>query len=188
MSGQQASSTSKEKAVFGGGCFWCTEAVFQRLRGVHQVTSGYTGGTTATPRYEDLHDKKTGHVEAVEVDYDPTVISYETLLDVFFGSHDPTTINRQGNDAGEEYRSVIFYAKEQHKEAAVAKIHELTWLKVFDSPIVTTVEPLTTFFPAEPEHQDFYNRNPESSYCQVIITPKIIKLRQKFVHLLKDQS
>ena len=175
-----------EKAIFGGGCFWCTEAVFQRLRGVIRVASGYTGGVTANPTYNDLHYRQTGHVEAIQVEFDPAEISYETLLDVFFGSHDPTTVNRQGNDVGEEYRSVIFYSNEAQKQAADTKIRQLVTDKVFEQPIVTTVEALAQFYPAEPEQQNFYNNNPTSSYCQVIISPKIAKLRQKYAHLLKS--
>jgi peptide-methionine (S)-S-oxide reductase len=177
-----------ETAVFGGGCFWCTEAVFQRLRGVSKVISGYTGGKTENPTYNDLHYRNTGHVEAVEASYDPSQISYETLLDVFFGSHDPTSVNQQGNDIGPEYRSVIFYQNDIQKNMAEKKIIELTNEQVFSEPIVTTVEPRTKFYPAEAEHQNFYENNQKIPYCQVIISPKIAKLRQKYAHLLKGDA
>jgi peptide-methionine (S)-S-oxide reductase len=140
----------------------------------------------ANPTYDDLHYRTTGHLEAIDVTYDPVEISYETLLEVFFGSHDPTTLNRQGNDVGEEYRSVIFYTSEKQHQTAEVKIRELSEAQVFNQPIVTTVEPLTTFYPAEAEHQNFYENNQQIIYCQVIISPKIAKLRQKYAHLLKN--
>lgn len=178
---------TSEVAVFGGGCFWCTEAVFKRLRGVLDVTPGYTGGTTKNPTYDALHYRNTDHVEVVEFTYDPGKVSYQTLLDVFFGTHDPTTLNRQANDVGPEYRSVIFYANKKQKKLAESTIKQLETDHVFAQPIVTTVEPLTKFYPAEPEHKDFYERNQQNSYCQIVISPKIAKFRQKYANLLKEQ-
>ncbi|USN53369.1 MAG: peptide-methionine (S)-S-oxide reductase MsrA [Candidatus Nomurabacteria bacterium] len=177
---------SSALATFASGCFWCTEAVFKRLRGVLKVGSGYTGGTTEHPNYAALHQSRTGHAEAVQVEFDPSVIPYERLLDVFFATHDPTTLNRQGNDIGEEYRSVIFYHSEEQKAAAEGMIQKLEQEKVFANPIVTSIEPAQKFYPAEAEHQDFYDRNPNKPYCQIVIDPKIAKLRQKFAEYLKD--
>ena len=177
--------TKFETAVFGGGCFWCTEAVFRRLRGVSKTVPGYTGGTSVNPAYNDLHERDTGHVEALRVEFDPTQISYGTLLDVFFGTHDPTTLNRQGNDSGPQYRSVIYFTDETQKALATQKITRLTTDQVFNQPIVTTIEPLKTFYPAEPEHRDYYEKNQQNPYCQVVISPKIAKLRQHYAQFLK---
>lgn len=179
-------SSHIQLATFANGCFWCTEAIFKRLRGVEKVISGYTGGTTENPSYFSLHQSPTGHAEAVQVEFDSSVIPYERLLDVFFATHDPTTLNRQGNDIGEEYRSVIFYHNDEQKAAAEGMIRKLEQEKVFSNPIVTTIEPAKPFYPAEAEHQDFYDRNPDKPYCQIVIDPKIAKLRQKFAKYLKD--
>lgn len=175
-----------ETAVFGGGCFWCTEAVFQRLRGVKKVTSGYAGGSLPNPSYEAVSTGTTGHAEVIKVEYDPDEISYPDLLDVFFGTHDPTTLNRQGNDVGTQYRSVIFYANDEQKEKAEKAIQELSAQNVFDKPIVTTLEPLGTFYEAESYHKDYYNQNQSKPYCQVVISPKVKKLREKFAPLLRE--
>ncbi len=173
-------------AVFGGGCFWCTEAIFQRLRGVVAVTSGYAGGHTANPTYEEVASRQTGHAEVIRVEFHPHEVSYSVLLDIFFSFHDPTTVDRQGNDVGPEYRSVIFTTDDTQIAEAEAYIRKLEADKVFSAPIVTTVEPLTNFYPAEPNHQNFYNNNERSSYCQIIISPKIAKLRKSFSNLLHD--
>ena len=175
-----------ERAVVAGGCFWCLDAAFRQLRGVLEVTSGYTGGTTSDPDYNSVCTGTTGHVEAVSVTFDPSVITYNDLLTVFFGFHDPTSLNRQGNDIGTEYRSAIFTVNDQQATEAQAMIETLTQNQTFSKPIVTTIEPLTTFYPAESEHQDFYRKNPGSGYCSVIISPKLAKLREHFSTLLKS--
>lgn len=173
-------------AVFGGGCFWCTEAVFQKLRGVHSVLSGYAGGHTENPTYTEVSSKATGHAEVIKVEYDPQIISYRDLLEVFFATHDPTTLNQQGYDKGPEYRSIILYTTEQQKQEAGEIITELTQEKAYPNPIVTTVEPLEKFFEAEDEHKNFYRNNPSSPYCQVVINPKIQKFKEKFASLIEE--
>ena len=179
-------SNSIEHAVFANGCFWCTEAVFQRLEGVHSVVSGYTGGTIKNPAYREVCQGRTGHAEGIKIDFDPFVISFETLLEVFFATHDPTTLNRQGNDVGTQYRSAIFYTNEVQKKQALAFIEVLTKAKVFSSPIVTEVNPLDVFYLAEEAHHEYYNQNKEQPYCQFIITPKIDKIKQYFADKLKQ--
>jgi methionine-S-sulfoxide reductase len=174
-----------QSIVFGGGCFWCVEAVFKMLTGVEQVTSGYTGGTLPNPSYEDICTGKTGHTEVVQILYNPTIIDLEELLTVFFTSHDPTTPNQQGNDIGTQYRSVIFYTTLEQKQAAEQFIQELVNNKTFSRPIVTQINPLDRFYPAESYHQNYYANNQNQPYCQLVINPKIIKLKQKFAHLLK---
>jgi peptide-methionine (S)-S-oxide reductase len=177
-----------EVAVFGGGCFWCTEAVFDELRGVRSVVSGYAGGKTNKPTYEQVCSGSTGHAEVIRIEFDPAVISFRDLMTVFFATHDPTTLNRQGNDAGTQYRSAIFYADEQQKQAAAAFIKELDAAKSFRNPIVTTLEPLTEFFAAEDYHQKYYANNPYQPYCQYMIPPKLNKLHKQFEDLLKSHS
>jgi len=179
------SSKQIEIAVFGGGCFWCTEAVFERLRGVESVTSGYAGGETEDPTYEEVSAGQTGHAEVLRVEYDPTEISYETLLNVFFATHDPTTMNQQGSDVGTQYRSIILYSNDSQRREAEAFIEKLSNEDVFDAPIVTEVKLLEEFYEAEEYHREYYRNNPDKPYCQAIITPKIAKLRQKFAPLLK---
>ena len=174
-----------ETATLAGGCFWCLEAVFMRLRGVDRVESGYAGGQVENPTYRAVCNGTTGHAEVVQVDFDPKQISYRELLEVFFAIHDPTTLNRQGNDVGTQYRSAIFYHDDKQKQEAERAIEEFTEQKVWDSPIVTEVVPLTKFYPAEEYHREYYDRNPEQGYCQVIISPKVSKLRQKFAEKLK---
>ena len=168
--------------VFGGGCFWCTEAIFRELRGVSSVMPGYAGGSTPNPTYDSVCTGKTGHAEVSQVDYDSSQISLEDLLTVFFATHDPTSLNRQGNDVGTEYRSVIFYTAQDQKELAqefIAKLNE-------EGPqVVTEVKPLDEFYPAEEYHRQYYEKNPENSYCQVIISPKLEKLKDRFNQLLK---
>lgn len=175
-------------AVFGGGCFWCVEAVFDQLRGVHSVISGYAGGTTKNPTYEQVCSGRTGHAEVVKVEFDPTAISLRDLMTVFFSTHDPTTLNRQGNDVGTQYRSTILYADEEQKQEAASFIKELEEAKTFKEPIVTTLEPLTEFYPAEEYHQKYYANNPYQSYCQYMIPPKLSKLKKQFSELLKSHA
>jgi peptide-methionine (S)-S-oxide reductase len=173
------------EATLGGGCFWCTEAVFQRVRGVEKVISGYSGGTVpGKPTYREICSGRTGHAEVVRVLFDPSQISYRDLLLVFMGTHDPTTLNRQGADVGTQYRSVIFYHDAQQQKEAESVLEELK--QYFDAPIVTEVSPLTNFFEAEEEHQNYYNSHTRQGYCQYVISPKLEKLRRTFAPLLKD--
>ncbi|MFC1598831.1 peptide-methionine (S)-S-oxide reductase MsrA [Patescibacteria group bacterium] len=174
-----------QTAYFAGGCFWCTEAVFKQLKGIEQVNSGYAGGTQDKPSYEEVSAGKTGHTETIEVKFDPTIILYEDLLNVFFTSHDPTTLNRQGNDVGDQYRSAIFYTDEDQKKQAEQYIAKLTKDKVFENPIVTELKPLEQFFPAEDYHHDYYNQNKNKPYCLLVINPKLDKIKKKFVNLIK---
>ena len=175
-------------AVFGGGCFWCTEAVFDELRGVGSVVSGYAGGATKNPTYEQVCSGQTGHAEVILIEFDPSQITFRDLMTVFFATHDPTTLNRQGNDAGTQDRSAIFYADEEQKQQAAAFIRELEDAKNFRAPIVTTLEPLTDFYPAEDYHQKFFANNPYQSYCQYTIPPKLNKLHKQFSQLLKSHG
>ncbi len=181
-------SSGKSVATFGGGCFWCTEAVFLRLKGILKVTSGYTGGIVPNPTYEEVCKGTTGHAEVIQVEYDPKVISFEQLLDVFFHTHDPTTLNRQGADTGTQYRSAVFYHDETQKVAAQKAIDELNRSGDFDSPIVTKLEKLTVFYPAEDYHQDYFKQNPGNPYCQVVVGPKVSKFQKRFKALLKDDA
>lgn len=176
----------KETIVFGGGCFWCSEAVFQRLRGVLAVIPGYAGGSMENPGYYDVVRGKSGHAEVIQVDYTSEEITLEDLLNVFFGSHDPTTANRQGNDVGPQYRSLILTTTDDQQDAVKSYIERLTKEQVFDAPVTTEVKSLVKFYPAEEEQVDFYAKNPASPYCQVVISPKLAKLRTKFAHLLKE--
>src|SRR5271167_3899911 len=177
----------EQTAIFGGGCFWCIEAVFQRLTGVSHVESGYMGGGADAATYKQVCSGDTGHVEVVRVSFDPDLINYRDLLEVFFTAHDPTTLNRQGNDAGEQYRSVIFYLDESQKKTAEDVIAEWTREKVFSDPIVTAVEPAQTFYPAEDYHQDYFKNHPFQPYCMFTVAPKIKKVRQKFASRVKAQ-
>lgn len=174
-----------EKATVAGGCFWCVEAVFQDLKGVDQVVSGYIGGTVPSPTYEAVCTGRTGHAEALQITFDPGVITYRELLELFFAFHDPTTLNRQGPDTGTQYRSAIFPHSDRQKQAALAIIAKLTADQVFDRPIVTAIEPNAPFYPADRHHQDYYKRNPEQPYCAAMIGPKVAKLRQKHAGMLK---
>src|SRR5208337_4908335 len=174
-----------QTAVLGGGCFWCVDAAFNQLQGVQRVISGYMGGHVQNPSYEQVCTGKTGHVEVAEITFDPAVISYEDLLEVFFTVHDPTTLNRQGNDVGEQYRSVIFYRDEEQHKTAQKVIEELTKEQVFSKPIVTTVEPASTFYPAENYHQNYFANNPYQPYCVAVVSPKVKKIREKFAQRLK---
>lgn len=174
-----------ETAVFGGGCFWCIEAVFNRLAGVESAESGYMGGRVDNPTYRQVCGGDTGHVEVVRVKFDPSVISYRDLLDVFFAVHDPTTLNRQGNDEGEQYRSVIFYESEEQEKIAEETIAALNAAKTFPEPVVTEVEPASKFYVAEGYHQEYYDNNRNQPYCQFIIAPKVAKLEKKFREKLR---
>ena len=174
-----------EKAVLGGGCFWCVEAAIGQLEGVESVRSGYMGGRRPNPTYEQVCSGTTGHVEVAEITYDPAKISYRNLLEVFFTVHDPTTLHRQGNDVGEQYRSVIFYLNEEQRQTAQEVIAEWTKDKVFADPIVTAVEPAQTFYVAENYHQDYFKNHPFQPYCMFTVAPKVKKVRQKFAARLK---
>jgi peptide-methionine (S)-S-oxide reductase len=175
----------REIATLAGGCFWCLEAVFDELQGVESVESGYSGGRRPNPSYEQVCSGATGHAEAVQVTFDPAFIPYHDLLKVFFTIHDPTTLDRQGNDVGTQYRSAIFYYTEEQQEAAQAVIRELTEAKLWEVPIVTEVTAFEKFYPAEDYHQEYFKRNPFQGYCRAIIAPKVAKFRQKFVEQLK---
>ncbi len=174
-----------EKAILAGGCFWCTEAVFQRIKGVENVRSGFCGGFIKNPPYREVVTGRTGHAEAIEIAFDPAVVSYQNLLEVFMATHDPTTLNRQGADVGTHYRSAIFYLNEQQKHMAEAQIAKLTAENQFNNPIVTEISPATPFYPAEVEHVDYYNRNRQQGYCQFVIDPKVNKLLKNFEELVK---
>lgn len=173
-------ATNTQLATFGAGCFWCSEPLFNDLRGVTKVTVGYTGGQKANPTYEEVGTGKSGHAEVVQIEFDPAIISYAQLLEVFFLTHNPTTLNQQGNDTGPQYRSVIFYHDKLQRQAAELIKQKITADKVYDQPIVTALEPYIAFYPAESYHQHYYAKNPEQGYCQVIIDPKLAKFRQNF--------
>ena len=175
-----------ELATLAAGCFWCTEAVFQRVEGVDEIRSGFTGGHIKNPAYREVVSGRTGHAEAVEIRFDPSVTTYEEILYIFFATHDPTTLNRQQHDIGTQYRSAIFYHTPEQKSIAEKVIQNLEEEKVFSDPIVTEVKPAEFFFEAEQEHHNYYNRHPEQPYCRVIISPKVQKLKQKFSHKFRE--
>ncbi len=177
-----------ELATLAGGCFWCTEAIFQRLKGVEKVVSGYTGGTTENPTYEEVCSGKTGHAEAIQITFDPKVLTYKDLLTVFFKLHDPTTLNKQGADVGTQYRSSIFYHSDSQKKTAEDVVAQFIARHEFKDPIVTEIVTFKKFYEAEPNHKNFYNRNQGSSYCQIIIDPKIQKLYKEFGDMVVDKS
>ncbi len=174
-----------EIATLGGGCFWCVEAVFQDLKGVGKVVSGYSGGHVANPSYEQVTGKKTGHAEVCQVYFDASMISFEELLEIFWTTHDPTTLNRQGNDVGPQYRSIVLYHNDEQREIAEKSKNEVA-TKLWSAPPVTDVVPFEVFYEAEEYHQEFYRLNPNYGYCRVIINPKINKVREKFADKLKD--
>ncbi len=177
--------SQKETAVLGEGCFWCTEAIFNELKGVHSVLPGYAGGTMPNPTYEQVSDGNTGHAEVSKIEFDPSQISYRDLLTVFFATHDPTTPNRQGNDVGPQYRSIILYTSEvqkQEAEAFIARLNES------GSRVVTEVKPLETFYEAEDYHHRYFEKNPSQPYCQLVISPKLEKLKAKFHEILKQSE
>ncbi|GGA88367.1 peptide methionine sulfoxide reductase MsrA [Neiella marina] len=173
-----------QTATFAGGCFWCVEAVFKRLRGVHSLTSGYAGGATENPTYEQVCAGDTGHAEVIQIEFDESLIGYSDLLNVFFTSHDPTTLNRQGNDVGTQYRSAVFYHNAEQQQLAQAYIDQHS--ADFDHAIVTEVTEINNYYPAENYHQDYFARNPQQVYCNAVIPPKLAKLRKLWLPLLKD--
>jgi peptide-methionine (S)-S-oxide reductase len=175
-----------ETATFGAGCFWCVEAIFQDLKGVQQVVSGYAGGIAENPTYQQVCTGTTGHAEAVQITFDPTIISYEDLLYVFWRTHDPTTLNQQGEDVGTQYRSVIFYHDEHQKTLAEHSKREIDASDLWPNPIVTEIVPFRSFYQAEPYHHNYYRMNPNQSYCRVVIDPKVQKFKKEFQEKLKD--
>jgi peptide-methionine (S)-S-oxide reductase len=180
--------SGRETATLGGGCFWCLEAVFERLAGVETVTSGYAGGHLPDPSYAAVCAGGTGHAEVVRIAYDPAILDFRGLLEVFFAIHDPTTPDRQGNDVGPQYRSIILYESDAQRATAEAVVAELEATQEFGAPIVTDVEPLEAFYPAEAEHQEYYRNNSSQPYCRVTITPKLAKLRAKFAERLRADA
>lgn len=188
---QEESRTNSPKRIevttLGGGCFWCTEAVFSQLKGVEEIKPGYSGGNVENPSYEQVSTGKTGHAEVAQITLDPAVISFKEILQIFFSTHDPTSLNRQGADIGTQYRSVIFYHDDEQKAIAEQVIKEFSDEGAFDAPIVTQVEPLKAFYKAEDYHREYYKRHPEQPYCRVVIAPKIAKFRQLYLSRLKLQ-
>ncbi|HVS26202.1 MAG TPA: peptide-methionine (S)-S-oxide reductase MsrA [Burkholderiales bacterium] len=182
---QQENHASSEIAALAGGCFWCLEAVYDELKGVKSVESGYMGGTTANPTYEQVCSGRTGHTEVVQIRFDPSTVSFREILEVFFVIHDPTTLNRQGNDVGTPYRSAIFYHTLEQKTAAEEVIKSLNGAHIWSSPIVTEVAPAQTFYPAENYHQEYFQRNPVQPYCMFVVEPKVAKFRKHFLGKLK---
>ena len=178
-------SEQREVATLGGGCFWCLDGIFRDLKGVERVESGYAGGHTKNPSYREVCSGTTGHAEAIEIIFDPDVISYRDLLDVFFTIHDPTTLDRQGADVGTQYRSEILYHSEAQHRTADEVIADLSERGVWDNPIVTRIEPFTAFYPAEEYHQDYFAQNPDQPYCQIVIAPKVSKFRKTYLDRLK---
>lgn len=176
-----------ETATFGAGCFWCVEAVFQQLKGVKQVEAGYAGGHVEQPTYRQVCSGNTGHAEVAQITFDPDKISYDQLLTVYWHTHNPTTLNRQGADRGTQYRSVIFYHNEKQKEKAEASKEEVDQTDLWNDAIVTKIEPLKNFYKAEQDHQDYYKNNPQAMYCSAVIAPKLKKLKKEFADLLKDE-
>jgi peptide-methionine (S)-S-oxide reductase len=179
------SGQNNDTATFATGCFWCTEAIFQRMKGVKKVTSGYSGGNIPNPTYEEVCTGSTGHAECCRVIYDPAVVSFDELLEVFWKTHDPTTLNRQGNDVGTQYRSAVFYHTEEQKEKAEHYKKALDSSGAFNSPIVTVIEPIKNFYSAENYHQDYFNSNPGNTYCRFVIVPKVEKFQKVFKDKLK---
>lgn len=178
--------SNMQQATFGAGCFWCVEAIFERLEGVYNVESGYSGGHTDNPSYQQVTSGRTGHAEVIRFDFNPDVISFEQLLEVFWHTHNPTTLNRQGADVGTQYRSVIFYHDESQKTAALASRERTDGSGLWSDPIVTEISPLINYYTAENYHQDYFNNNPNAGYCSVVIAPKVRKFMREFSHLLKN--
>lgn len=178
-------NTNLETATLAAGCFWCVEAIFDDLVGVEDVVSGYSGGHTENPTYQQVCSETTGHAEVVQIRFDPQQLSFRDLLRVYFTVHDPTTLNRQGNDVGTSYRSAIFYHSDEQKRAAEEVIAEITAEGIYDNPIVTEVSPFTRFYPAEDYHQEYFSNNPNQPYCAAVVAPKVAKFRQKFTSRLK---
>lgn len=174
-----------ETATLGGGCFWCLEAIFNELRGVEKVESGYSGGSVPNPSYQEVCTGTTGHAEVVHITFSPEIISFREILEIFFTIHNPTTLNRQGADVGTQYRSVIFYHTQEQEKVAQEVIAELEAAKLWDSPIVTEIAPFTAFYPAEEYHKEYFRRNPEEAYCRIVIEPKVAKIRKQYLTKLK---
>ncbi len=185
MTQQPSDNKNLEVATLAAGCFWCTEAAFSIIKGVERIEPGYTGGTVPNPTYEQVSSGQTGHAESAQIFFDPKVISYKEILEIYFTMHDPTSLNRQGADVGTQYRSAIFYHNQEQKATAEALIAELTQEGIWDKPIVTAVEPLKTFYPAETYHKDYYKKHPREPYCQAVIAPKIAKLQHRFIDKIK---
>ncbi len=181
-------NTNLQTATLAGGCFWCLEAVYDELKGVHSVESGYSGGRVESPSYRDVCTGNTGHAEVVQIQFDPNVVSYRDLLNVFFTIHDPTTLNRQGADVGTQYRSAIFYHNDEQKRIAEELIKELGQQKIWDRPIVTEVAKLDKFYVAEDYHQEYFAKNPYQPYCQAVVAPKVAKFRKHHLEMLKKQA
>ena len=178
------SESNLQKATLGGGCFWCLEAVYQQVRGVVHVESGYTGGQTLNPDYDSVCAGKTGHAEVVQIEFDANVLTYQKILEIFFAIHDPTTLNRQGNDIGSQYRSVIYAHDKEQRMIAQDVIQQLTQENIFDQPIVTELADLPTYYKAEEYHQNYFNNHPEQGYCAFVVSPKVSKFRKQFAELL----
>ena len=185
MNQNNALPSQLETATLAGGCFWCLEAVFDLLRGIESITSGYSGGTTENPTYKEVTTGNTGHAEAVQIIFNPSEISYKKILEVFFTIHDPTTLNRQGADAGTQYRSSIFCHSDEQQKTAVDVIREINESKIWENPIVTEVNPFQNFYPAEDEHKDYYKLHGNEPYCSLVIAPKVVKIRKHFIDMLK---
>lgn len=188
MSAIQSNAGGKEVATLGGGCFWCLEAVYDELKGVISVESGYMGGKNANPTYEQVCNGNTGHAEVIQISFDPSVVSFKEILEVFFVIHDPTTLNRQGNDSGTQYRSAIFYHSPAQKAAADEVIAHLSGAKLWRDPVVTEVTPVTVFYIAEDYHQEYFARNPGAGYCSFVVAPKVAKFRKHFLSKLKKPA
>jgi peptide-methionine (S)-S-oxide reductase len=185
---KKAEQAKTQLATFGGGCFWCTEAVFLKVRGVKKVVSGYTGGVKLNPTYKDICTGTTGHAEVIQIEFDPAKVTFEQLLDVFFHTHDPTTKNRQGADVGTQYRSSVFFHDEAQKETTKKVIAELDKSGDFDDPIVTTIEEMKKFYPAEDYHQDYFAQNPDNPYCQAVVGPKVAKFQKRYKEMMKKDG
>jgi len=181
-------NSNREIATLAGGCFWCLEAVYDEMKGVESVVSGYMGGRAANPTYEQVCGGRTGHAEVVQLSFDPSVVSFREVLQVFFVIHDPTTLNRQGNDVGTQYRSAIFYHTPEQKTVAEEVVADLTRDKLFGGPIVTEIVPAATFYPAEDYHQEYFARNSSQPYCQYVVAPKVAKFRKQFLERLKQKA
>lgn len=174
-------------ATLGGGCFWCLEAIYNELKGIIKVESGYTGGPVPNPTYKQVCTGTTGHAEVIQITYDPNIITFKEILQIFFTMHDPTTLNRQGNDVGTQYRSIILYHNQNQKQTTDQVINEITQARIWNAPIITQIIPYNIFYKAEEYHQEYYKKNPEQSYCRIIIAPKIAKLRKQYFEKLKKE-
>ncbi|MEX2352145.1 MAG: peptide-methionine (S)-S-oxide reductase MsrA [Balneolaceae bacterium] len=185
---QKQKEVEREQATLGAGCFWCVEAIFQRVSGVVAVEAGYSGGFKDQPTYEEVSTGRTGHVEVARITFDPEKISFEEILEVFWHTHDPTTPNRQGNDVGTQYRSAIFFHNDEQKRIAEESLLRTDESDLWNSPIVTEISPLINYYRAEEYHQDYFNNNPNAGYCSIVIAPKVMKFKKEFPHLLKTQA